>query len=650
MLRSYSRRALPRLLLPVFFAAAAARAADFPPVTDAERALKNVPGEPGAAAVTLFRRGEFFMLDPAKQQASSQLTVRVRRKILNEKGKDQYGTVEVLHSGLVRLHSFVGRTILPDGRIVPLPPDARFKSVASTSLRLFKTSVAFPAVEVGAILDYSYQLNWDSFMYLEPLYFHDRIPVLHSEIVYHVPDSIQAGVWSRDPMNLGVKTEKTESAGGATLRAWLDNLGSIPEEPEGFPLADYSTQLMLIPTAFTGTYAYVALLKDWPNTCQMYEDEYRTFQRHDGGAGDRARELARAAGAAPRAQAEAIFRFVRDEIETAPSIGVGLARNRTAGALFAERRGESQEKALLLATMLDAAKIPVHLVWAAARSGGVVDLSIPNPAWFDRVLVVAEIDRQEVYLDPADSRLGFGHLSPDFEGVTALRFDRKKPAIVTLPAPAFSENIRQVNLDLHVRDDGHLEGTGTLHLGGQHAWTSMPVHPDPARAAAIWKTWIEKRMPDFEVATVKVEEAADAARIDVQWTLTAREEASLPSEASLLPSRPLGPIKSAALFPASGRRGGVLFPFGDRDEVDLSLCWPAGWSVAAIPKSTQQQTAVGSVAVTVALDDQARTIHYIRRIDIGQKEIQTKSAYAALSSLLTTAERSDAQLLALRSH
>ena len=38
-----------------------AAAADFPPITDAERALTSVPGEPNAPAVVLFKKGEFLM-------------------------------------------------------------------------------------------------------------------------------------------------------------------------------------------------------------------------------------------------------------------------------------------------------------------------------------------------------------------------------------------------------------------------------------------------------------------------------------------------------------------------------------------------------------------------------------------------------------
>jgi hypothetical protein len=157
--------AVPILL--ALAAAATAEAEAFPPITDDERTLTAVPGQPNAPAVMLFRKGELRMMDLANQDVSSLLSVRVRLKILTEAGK-AHGDVLITHSGSVRLQGFDGRTVLPDGTVVPVPRDATFKRTASRSRRLYVTSVAFPAVQVGAILDYQYTVRWDSIFFLEP--------------------------------------------------------------------------------------------------------------------------------------------------------------------------------------------------------------------------------------------------------------------------------------------------------------------------------------------------------------------------------------------------------------------------------------------------------------------------------------------------
>ena len=76
---------------------------------------------------------------------------------------------------------------------------------------LYVTAVAFPAVQVGAILDYRYDLRFDSIFFTEPWYFAGRLPTLLSEIVYYIPKSVSAQTWSRDPYKVGIQTERSDT-------------------------------------------------------------------------------------------------------------------------------------------------------------------------------------------------------------------------------------------------------------------------------------------------------------------------------------------------------------------------------------------------------------------------------------------------------
>src|SRR5262249_35189793 len=228
---------LAAFVLAVPGAPGVSRAADFPPVTDAERALKSVEGAPNAPAAILFHKGEFQMLDPANQEVSSRLSVQERIKILTEEGKSQ-GEVEIEHSDYVRLSTFQGRTVLPDGKVVPLPADAKFVRRTSKNRDLYVTAVAFPAVSVGAILDFRYDLRFDSIFFIEPWYFAHRLPTLQSEIVYLIPRSVAAQTWSRDPYGAGIKNERTDTVRGSKARFWAERISPVPEEPYGLPFED----------------------------------------------------------------------------------------------------------------------------------------------------------------------------------------------------------------------------------------------------------------------------------------------------------------------------------------------------------------------------------------------------------------------------
>ena len=73
--------------------AVAVPAADFPPISEQQKALTRVPSEPNAPAVVLFRKGVFLMEYRGKESESI-FTVRARIKILTEEGK-RYGEVKL---------------------------------------------------------------------------------------------------------------------------------------------------------------------------------------------------------------------------------------------------------------------------------------------------------------------------------------------------------------------------------------------------------------------------------------------------------------------------------------------------------------------------------------------------------------------------
>ncbi|MGH9360474.1 MAG: DUF3857 domain-containing protein, partial [Thermoanaerobaculia bacterium] len=262
-----------------------AAAADFPPITDAERALTAVPGEANAPAVVLAKSAELWLMDAANQGVSSRLVSRVRLKILTEQGKS-HGEIEIPHSGFVRLTKLEGRTVLPDGRVVPLPKDARFERRLSKAEKLFVTAVAFPAVEAGAILDYTYELRFESIFYLEPWFLADVIPVRRAEILFHVPAELGVQAWNRDPFGIGLHMETERvSHGAGKARVWGENLPAVPVEPFGPPFSDLAAQAMLLPVELVHAGDQRLLMKSWETTSELiFELQYRKAWRRDGAA------------------------------------------------------------------------------------------------------------------------------------------------------------------------------------------------------------------------------------------------------------------------------------------------------------------------------------------------------------------------------
>lgn len=635
------------LALPALLLANLARAGELRPVTEMELRMTSVPEAPNAPAVVLFKKGTFSMFDEKTGRFSPSFTVEVRRKILTEEGK-KYGQALVLHSKHSKLQDLQGRTVLPDGREVPLPKDAVFKRRLSRSEKLFTTSIAFPSVEVGAVLDYRYRIRGASLFALDPWYFQEEVPTLYSEVVYEFPGYVLFRTYISDPLKTGIQQGYTKDytmvPEGHRVWALGRNLPAIPDEPFGPPFEDLSSWYLLGPTQVKVPAKTFRYLESWATVCDLFGDDYEKALKKSAAARRRAQEVAGPGD--PRARAEAIYRFVRDQIETEEGFGVGLQDGVTADSVLAARRGDSAGKALLLQSMLQASGIPARAVWAGDRENGRQAMDFPNPGWFDRVLVAVDLDGQRTFLDPSDRSLAFGRLSPGVEGTPALLYDRAEPEIVKLPEIPYTDNRRLARVDLEVGADGRVTGKGSLTLTGHRAWSRLHWKPSAAEATEAWKKWLEESYREYTVSGVEVKESVDEQKVEVFWSLAQREEEVLGDEATLSPSLPLGPVKQPFHAEAASRVSPILFDYADRAEVELTVRWPEGWDVDKLPKQVRHDTAAGAVLSTVEWADGARSLTYRRQFDVKQRELG-KQHYPMLQALFARAEKTDAETLVL---
>ena len=619
-------------------------AADFPPVTEGERALAAVPGEPNAPAVVLFKKGEFLLAGYGVQGSlASSLRVQVRMKVLTEEGKAN-GEIAIAHNDAYRLHGFQARTVLPDGRVIPVPADAKFVRKASRSRKSFVTAVAFASVQVGAILDYQYTMGFDSIFYLEPWFFSEEVPVRYAEVVFKAPSDLEARAWGRSPAQVKMQNETKRNVNGTETRVWAENLPSVPDDPYGPPFRDLAAQMLLLPTAMGGAYGREPLLESWAKVCALIgEYSYDPARHKDGGVAKRAREIA--AAGTPREKALGLYRFVRDEIETDPATGVDLKEGSSLAKVLREKKGDGAEKALLLQAMLAAAKIDSRLVWAADRNRGAVDLELPNPEWFDAVFVAVDLDGKRLFLDPSDRALAFGRLRSGYDGTPALLFDAKKPETISLPELSADQNLRHAEIVLTLDEKGRLGGTGTLRLAGHHAWEKIDWQNDEAATLKAWEEWLAGSYREFQISEIKAVESPDEDQVTVTWAMMQREEEVLGDEAEVVPSAPLGPMIQPLVQPVTSRRSAVMFDYPDRDEVELRLSWPEGWNVEGKPREASVTNTAGRLAVEVQQGD--RSVVVKRRLDVTRKTLATSQEYEAIRSLFAETEKSDAQKLLL---
>jgi hypothetical protein len=276
-----------------------------------------------------------------------------------------------------------------------------------------------------------------------------------------------------------------------------------------------------------------------------------------------------------------------------------------------------------------------------------MDPNLPNPSWFDTVLVLVAHDGERHFLDPTDRSLGFGQLRAGYEGVSALIVGPGKIEGALLPETPFHENARRAEIDLALDETGRLSGTGTLRLTGHPAWEKTDWQEDDAQTVQAWKDWLAGRYRDFQISGVKPLEEPDERRVTVTWSMTQREEEVLGDEASLAPSAPLGPVSQPFVQRGSDRKTMVMFDYANREEVELRLRWPESWKVESLPRPASLENSVGALAASVVVKAEERSLVYRRRFDLTRRKLRGLQEYETARSLFGEAEKSDAQELLL---
>ncbi len=621
-------------------------AADFAEITPAERAFDAVPGVPNAAAVVIFQRAKIELME-YPQEVSSRLDLEVRIKVLTPQGAEQFGEVEIPHSRDYRLRNFKGRTVLPDGDVVEIGEDALFESEVSRRNRIGSTRAVFPAVEPGAILDYRYTLYWDSFVDPDPWYFASDVHTLESRVEYLIPRNLAVAPWAVQMGGLQIQSSTGKEGRDSLLSVWAHDVPALPDEPFSLPREDLSSRFLLVPHAVSIGGDRLELFQDWGSTAYLVSGWYDELQGGKRPIKSLAQSLVAGAGS-KRQQIAALHTHVRDEIETRGPWGVvpGEKEGVELGDVIQRGWGTGLSKALILQGMLDQSGFDARLVWASDLRFGRADTNIANPYWFTRALVRTQLDGEEIWLDPVDRDLPTGHLSPYYQGQTAVAYDKKKPEVIIIEATPAEANRRQATLELAVDEEGVVAGNGQLHLSGHHAWAERDLDAD-SEPHEQWSEWLEEALPAVEISQVSVEDDMEANTTTVRWEMQSREEEVFGDQVTWPVAAPLGPVASPFTLSEARRLTPVALPWRDLDEIELELSWPPGWVVTQAPQAAGLDNGAGRFEALVEVDAAEHRLTYRRSLRLEGPVFNPGPPYGEVRALYQAAADHDARPLVL---
>ena len=568
------------LVVGLLFYAAPLLAQEWGDVSEEILGMTGIPEDSEADAVILFDKGTIAIT--LRFQLVIQRHTRI--KILTERGL-KYGDVSIYLGSDDEIDELRAQTILPNGKKVTLSKrDIFTKKRRSGSEKVF----AIPGVEVGAVIEYAYEITSRRLTFLAPWQFQHEVFTRLSELILIIPEGFDYRAFAsnayvpdphREAFQIADPQMGTSFVGRFVWRA--ENLPALKREPYITTLKDYWATLFFQIVSYRNPKDImsdpVIFIKTWDDLAEILQKSYnpsikktRTLER---------RTLALVAEMQDdRTRAEAIYGYVRDSIETSAPSGSRKRPN----DLLKRKKGSSLEKNLLLIAMLKAAGLEASPLRISTRINGRLQENWPQLQQLNYTIAHLSIGDEIYFLDTNDSQCPFVLLPPRLLSGKGFLIGEEEGKIVEIPMPKDASTSR-ANTQAKLTENGDLICQTTLQFEGYRG-ISERKDLDEEKPGKYVKDILENRFGDVTIDTFQIARDKDVdmpleVKIDYRvqnYAQVAGDMVYCPS--SLIHQRQSNPFKNEKrLFP-------VEFNYGFVSEEIVDLTLPEGFEVVEIPE------------------------------------------------------------------
>jgi len=432
--------------------------AQFRTPTPAELTMTSDSKAPGVDAVYLNK--EVDINDALHSQS-----VYARIKILTDKGIE-LSAVELPHDHRAIINKIEGRTIHPDGTIVPL-------SLSENSSR---RNFALPNVTVGSIIEYSYQFVYDArtlfphewdiqgnyYVHMASYSFTPADPnrkVPKDTTDPSSPSKQTLLIWSNLPNGVSIAPGID---GRFTLQ--VSDVNAVPREA-WMPTEDtyrYRAVFYYIPSG-TGNDYWEKANARWSSeveTASTPSPEVTAFVAGVISPSDLETE-----------RAKKLYKAIQNLLiaNAATPRVVNSTAYKTATESLLSKNGSGDDMAILYLASLRAAHISARAMKVADRSIRLFDSSYLFDNQLTSTIVLAELGGKTVYLDPGDRMTPFGTLNWRHSNASGMVQGQSTNPIATTPSLSYSSNRQSRVVDIQLSSNGEATGSIRLTLTGQEA-------------------------------------------------------------------------------------------------------------------------------------------------------------------------------------
>ena len=470
--------------------------AQFQQPTDEELKMTSDPKAPGADAVYL--EINEVANDPMHYQSTY-----ARIKVLTEKGKE-LATVELPYlRGSFKIADVKGRTIHPDGTVIPLTVKPEDLMVAKTGERQIEKKVfTLPSVEVGSILEYSYDIRYDDDEFSSPEWEIQRPHFVHKAHYQFTPFKAFMPRGSADTMtSMYLIDERGRTVNsliwwnrlppGVTMQTSVN--GSYSVDVTDVPPIPDEEHMPPIDSFLYRVFFYYKAASDpsefWPTDGKLWAKDVDKFaepskaikEAVDGLVAPADSDMDKAKKLYDAVQAIDNTDYSRKKSASEmKELKIKVAKH--AQDTWAQKSGSSEDIAMLYLAMLRAAGLTAYATKVVDRDRGIFDPSYLSLDQLDTTVVVLSTGGKQIALDPGEKMCPFQTVNWRHSYAAGLSQSAQGLSYAATPMQQYKDNVTNRLGDVYLDAQGAITGRINIIMTGQRAlhWRQAALEEDDA--------------------------------------------------------------------------------------------------------------------------------------------------------------------------
>lgn len=621
--------------LPIF-------AADWPPISQEELAMKDNPASPGALAMVLYR-------EQVADATDSTETLYYRYKIFTEEGK-KYANVEIPYfKGSMGINNVHARTVHADGQAFEFDGQMFDKTVVRFGdVKMQVRTFSLPNVTPGSIIEYRYKIQKDPDLIYNVFWqVQDEVFTKHAHFVYKPYQGIVDGALAWRIFRLPKEMQPQKQKDGSFAMD-VNNVQGIPEEDYMPPIDELRGHVEFVymkdePTKDPKEY--------WDKVAKRWAEEEDHFVGKRAPVRQAADQTVSATDAPEvklrklYARAQQVKNLSAEEEKTSQETKRDKTKdNQNSEDVLKHGYGTGNDINQFFVALAQAEGFDAGVVWARPRNRGLFHPEAENSSELDDEFVVVHTAEKDYFVDPSAPLCPFD-LLPWYEtGIKVLRPTKQGAVMLTTPMVSGTNSKTERVAKFVLGQDGMLSGTITVRYTGQRALSRREDERNEDDAAK--RKMITDEVKQWLPSNSKVELSELNGWDKPDDAIEAQFKVALPGNMESAGRRALFPLGvyyagRPQMFEHTSRQQQIYFHFPYEDVDDITIQMPLAWNVDSVPPA-QNVNPGGGLVYQMTAKQEAGVLHIQRRLTVGGVSYGVEN-YPAIRKFFSLAKTGDEQ-------